>query len=234
MRSRALAVLAFAAACPRAAALVVYYNVFQQTSRRHEQLHGATGGPIWDEVDEIRYSTIGKGKMRNHVARICEVATVSPPREPTKRATRSGARPLPRSARRTLRNVAYLHDKGSFRNVFHSQVRARQNRGCCAGSATSAASRAKGDACDVLLDAFRRSRMHALRFGNMWLARCSYVKRLAAPPSFQKGMDAYWGTLGFDKGGTLMGTPWVGTGRYAWSVHSHPSVRPPTRSFWSC
>ena len=62
----------------------------------------------------------------------------------------------------------------------------------------------------------------------MWLARCSYVKRLIAPPAFQKGMDAYWGALGFDKGGTLLGTPWVGTGRYAMEhwVHSHPLVRP--------
>ena len=41
-------------------------------------------------------------------------------------------------------------------------------------------------------------------------------------------MDTYWGRLGFDKGGKLMGTPWVGTGRFAMEhwVHSHPSVRP--------
>ena len=62
----------------------------------------------------------------------------------------------------------------------------------------------------------------------MWLASCRYVAKLLPPPQFQKGMDTYWGALGFDKGGRLMGTPWVGTGRFAMEhwVHSHPSVRP--------
>ena len=62
----------------------------------------------------------------------------------------------------------------------------------------------------------------------MWLASCRYVATLLAPPAFQKGMDTYWGRLGFDIGGKGMGTPWVGTGRYAMEhwVHSHPSVRP--------
>ena len=128
--------------------------------------------------------------------------------------------------------MAYLHDKGSFRNVFHSQVRARQKRLRQAllrglGSVGCVAAITKGDACDVCSTHFT-ALPHQHTRGNMWLARCSYVKRLIAPPAFQRGMDAYWGALGFDKGGTLMGTPWVGTGRYAMEhwVHSHPSVRP--------
>ena len=73
---RALTLLVAAAACPRAAALVVYYNVFSKNVATaveivYEQLTELRAAPIWNEVDEIRYSTIGKGKMRNHVARIC-------------------------------------------------------------------------------------------------------------------------------------------------------------------
>ena len=68
---RALAVLALAAACPRAAALIVYYNVFSKSVATaveivYEQLTELRASPIWSEVEEIRYSTIGKGKMRNH------------------------------------------------------------------------------------------------------------------------------------------------------------------------
>ena len=71
---RALAVLALAAACPRAAALIVYYNVFSKSVATaveivYEQLTELRASPIWSEVEEIRYSTIGKGKMRNHVRR---------------------------------------------------------------------------------------------------------------------------------------------------------------------
>ena len=71
---RALALLVVAA-FPRAAALVVYYNVFSKNVATaveivYEQLTELRASPIWTEVEEIRYSTIGKGKMRNHVARI--------------------------------------------------------------------------------------------------------------------------------------------------------------------
>ena len=59
-------------------------------------------------------------------------------------------------------------------------------------------------------------------------ASCRYVATLLPPHVFQEGMDAYWGALNFTTGGTLLGWPWVGTGRYAMEhwVHSHPSVRP--------
>ena len=64
----------------------------------------------------------------------------------------------------------------------------------------------------------------------MWLASCRYVAKLLPPPQFQKGMDTYWGRLGFAISGppAMQGTPWVGTGRYAMEhwVHSHPLVRP--------
>ena len=128
--------------------------------------------------------------------------------------------------------VAYLHDKGSFRNVFSRKVKERQKRLRQAllrglGSVGCVAAITKTDTCDVCSTHFS-ALPHQHAKGNMWLARCSYVKRLIAPPAFQKGMDAYWGRLGFDTGGRLMGTPWVGTGRFAMEhwVHSHPSVRP--------
>ena len=67
---RALALLvAAAAAFPRAAALVVYYNVFSKNVATaveivYEQLTELRASPIWTEVDEIRYSTIGMGEWQ--------------------------------------------------------------------------------------------------------------------------------------------------------------------------
>ena len=142
---RALALLVAAAACPRAAALVVYYNVFSKSVATaveivYEQLTELRASPIWDEVEEIRYSTIGKGKMRNHVARICrEVNAMRPQGASKKPCVRLGSHKTGHEER-TLTplhaycqahpeaSVAYLHDKGSFRNVFSRQVKARQKR----------------------------------------------------------------------------------------------------------
>ncbi|CAH0371672.1 unnamed protein product [Pelagomonas calceolata] len=238
---RALAVLAFAAACPRAAALVVYYNVFSKNVATaveivYEQLTELRAAPIWDDVEEIRYSTIGKGKMRNHVERICREVNATTCRRLGSHKTGHEERTLTPLHAFCTKNpeasVAYLHDKGSFRNVFNRSVRGRQKRLRQAllrglGSVGCLAAITKGDACDVCSTHFT-ALPHQHTKGNMWLASCRYVATLLAPPSFQKGMDAYWGRLGFDKGGTLLGTPWVGTGRYAMEhwVHSHPSVRP--------
>ena len=195
---RALAVLAAAAACPRAAALVVYYNVFSKSVATaveivYEQLTELRASPIWDEVEEIRYSTIGKGKMRNHVARICrEVNAMRPQGASKKPCVRLGSHKTGHEER-TLTplhaycqahpddSVAYLHDKGSFRNVFHSQVRARQKRLRQAllrglGSVGCVAAITKGDACDVCSTHFS-ALPHQHAKGNMWLARCSYVGR---------------------------------------------------------
>jgi len=102
---RALALLVAAAACPRAAALVVYYNVFSKSVATaveivYEQLTELRASPIWDEVEEIRYSTIGKGKMRNHVARICrEVNAMRPQGASKKPCVRLGAK-VPADVRR--------------------------------------------------------------------------------------------------------------------------------------
>ena len=73
---RALALLVAATALPRTTALIVYYNVFSKNVATaveivYEQLTELRAAPIWASVEEVRYSTIGKGKMRNHVERIC-------------------------------------------------------------------------------------------------------------------------------------------------------------------
>ena len=237
---RALALLVVAAACPRAAALVVYYNVFSKNVATaveivYEQLTELRAAPIWNDVEEIRYSTIGKGKMRNHVARICREVNATCRRLGSHKTGHEERTLTPLHAFCTKNldvSVAYLHDKGSFRNVFNRSVRGRQKRLRQAllrglGSVGCLAAITKGDACDVCSTHFT-ALPHQHTKGNMWLASCRYIAKLLAPPAFQKGMDAYWGRLGFDKGGTLMGTPWVGTGRYAMEhwVHSHPSVRP--------
>ena len=237
---RALVLLVAAAAFPRTAALVVYYNVFSKNVATaveivYEQLTELRAAPIWNEVDEIRYSTIGKGKMRSHVARICREVNATCRRLGSHKTGHEERTLTPLHAFCTKNpeaSVAYLHDKGSFRNVFNRSVRGRQKRLRQAllrglGSVGCLAAITKGDACDVCSTHFT-ALPHQHTKGNMWLASCRYIAKLLAPPAFQKGMDAYWGALGFDKGGTLMGTPWVGTGRYAMEhwVHSHPLVRP--------
>ena len=239
---RALALLVGAAAFPRTTALIVYYNVFSKNVATaveivYEQLTELRAAPIWASVEEVRYSTIGKGKMRNHVERIC--------RELNMRCRRLGSHKTGHEERTLTplhafctknpeESVAYLHDKGSFRNVFATQVRARQKRLRQAllrglGSDGCVAAITKGDACDVCSTHFT-ALPHQHAKGNMWLAKCSYVATLLAPPQFQKSMDTYWGRLGFMISGPphMQGTPWVGTGRYAMEhwVHSHPSVRP--------
>ena len=159
---RALAVLVAAAAFPRAAALVVYYNVFSKNVATaveivYEQLTELRAAPIWNEVDEIRYSTIGKGKMRNHVARICREVNATCRRLGSHKTGHEERTLTPLHAFCTKNpeaSVAYLHDKGSFRNVFNRSVRGRQKRLRQAllrglGSVGCLAAITKGDACDV-------------------------------------------------------------------------------------
>ena len=111
------------------------------------------------------------------------------------------------------KKVAYIHSKGSFHNNDeNTKLRKFLTRGAlskeCANLPFS---------CNVC-----SSRMsplpHPHTSGNMWLARCDYIKRLKDPYQFETQMSFF-------------GDPddaCVGTGRYAaehW-VHSHPSVMP--------
>eukprot|EP00984_Skeletonema_dohrnii_P038784 scaffold42455_cov322-Skeletonema_dohrnii-CCMP3373.AAC.1 len=60
---------------------------------------------------------------------------------------------------------------------------------------------------------------HPHNGGNMWAARCNYIRKLINPVMFPKSMAQLYHDAGND--------PWIGTGRYAaehW-VHSHPTIQ---------
>ncbi len=110
--------------------------------------------------------------------------------------------------------VVYIHNKGSFHPSKKNDILRRfLTRGAlseeCSNMPTT---------CDVC-----SSRMsplpHPHTSGNMWAARCDYVKKLIDPLKFNEAMR----TKVHPKQNAC-----IGTGRYAaehW-VHSHPSVRP--------
>lgn len=110
--------------------------------------------------------------------------------------------------------VVYIHSKGTYhRTRANENLRHFLTRGAlsdeCAGLP---------DTCNVC-----SSRMSPLPHphtpGNMWLARCSYIRRLIRPIHFSNKLDAIYGKR----------EDWSkGTGRYSsehW-VHSHPTVSP--------
>jgi len=108
--------------------------------------------------------------------------------------------------------VVYLHDKGSLHpNRRNDLMRQRITKG-----ALSEACANLPDTCNVC-----SMRFSPLPFphvsGNMWLARCSYVKKLIAPSTFSKKMDSFRGK----------GNGW-GKQRFALEayIHYHNDARP--------
>lgn len=115
--------------------------------------------------------------------------------------------------------VVYIHSKGSF----HSRPENTRLRRFLTRGALSDACSFLPEECNVC-----SSRMspfpHPHTPGNMWLARCSYVKNLLNPLIFEVAMEEteYLGDVN-------KAAPWcLGRGRFAaehW-IHSHPSVQP--------
>lgn len=129
--------------------------------------------------------------------------------------------------------VAYLHNKGSFHpSALNELLRRFVTR--AAVSQTCAAALQSG-ACDVCSARFMPLPMFFTP-GNMWVARCEYIRRLLpADESFAAAMARAASRLdanGAASAATLVARPMseycTGQGRFAsehW-VHSHPSVRP--------
>lgn len=129
------------------------------------------------------------------------------------------------------RKVVYLHSKGSY----HPSLKNRRLRRFLTRGALSRECAALPDTCDVC-----SSRMspvpHPHTSGNMWLARCDYVRRLARPSLFRTAMDQvanYTDIHETPDGGGRKGlaenwSPCIGRGRFSaehW-IYSHPTVRP--------
>ena len=115
------------------------------------------------------------------------------------------------------RSVVYLHSKGSFtRNESNDQLRKFLTRGALSEECANIP-----NSCNVCSSRFSPV-PHPHTSGNMWLAKCSYVKNLIDPLKFEEAMN---------KLRTIrrkVTRSCVGRGRFAaehW-IHSHPSVKP--------
>lgn len=112
--------------------------------------------------------------------------------------------------------VVYIHNKGSYHPSEENTLLRRW-------LTTAALSRDCSNMppyCNVC--SFRMSPLpHPHTPGNMWSAKCNYIKNLLDPVDFQLKMKQF-----FDTGG-MQENPWeIGTDRFAaehW-VHSHPKV----------
>lgn len=111
---------------------------------------------------------------------------------------------------RPFEKVVYLHSKGSF-HPGRQNARLRRALSLSALSRDCAELPQQCNVCSMRMSPFP----HAHTPGNMWLARCSYVKKLLEPEAFLRAMGS-------------SDNPYFGSGRYAaehW-IHSHPSVNP--------
>lgn len=110
--------------------------------------------------------------------------------------------------------VVYLHNKGSF----HPKKKNDLLRKWLTRAALSKECATMPSSCNVC--SWRFSPLpHPHTSGNMWAARCEYIKKLINPMKFQRKMAQLYKNTG--------DSSWTGTGRFAaehW-VHSHPSIQ---------
>jgi len=116
------------------------------------------------------------------------------------------------------KSVVYLHSKGSFtRKKRNDQLRKFITRGALSEECANIP-----NSCNVCSSRFSPV-PHPHTSGNMWLAKCSYVKNLLDPLKFEKAMNKI---PRIRRRGFPLSCP--GRGRFAaehW-IHSHPSVKP--------
>jgi hypothetical protein len=110
--------------------------------------------------------------------------------------------------------VVYLHNKGSF----HPSKKNDLLRKWLSRAALSKECSSMPSSCNVC--SYRMSPLpHPHTSGNMWAAKCEYIKQLIDPTEFGVRMDQLYNNKR---------SHFIGTGRYAaehW-VHSHPRVHP--------
>ena len=116
--------------------------------------------------------------------------------------------------------VVYIHSKGSFHyNEDNNRLRRFLTRGALSEECADLP-----DTCNVC--STRMSPMpHPHTSGNMWLARCEYVKRLPQPSKFEELMSQHAEKMHIL---TEDCHSCFGLGRFSaehW-IHSHPSVKP--------
>ncbi|KAL3780466.1 hypothetical protein ACHAWO_011789 [Cyclotella atomus] len=114
--------------------------------------------------------------------------------------------------------VVYIHNKGSFHP---SKVNTMFRRFITPGALSRECSEMPPE-CNIC--SFRFSPLpHPHSPGNMWAARCNYIKLLLDPNKFEWEMERFYNISKMKEYSAA-----IGTGRYAaehW-VHSHPAVSP--------
>jgi hypothetical protein len=120
--------------------------------------------------------------------------------------------------------VAYIHNKGSTHNtqkntwLRHVHMRAVP---ACLSQLQRGGNAAQCNVCSARFSPLP----HFHTSGNMWVARCSYVKELYEPDRFEGAMERVWAHRPISTEGT---NSMEGRRRYSsehW-VHSHPAVTP--------
>jgi len=114
--------------------------------------------------------------------------------------------------------VAYLHSKGSYTATVEN---GRLRRFITTGALSMECANMPKDMCNICASRFSPA-PHPHTSGNMWLARCDYIKQLKDPDTFEQAMDS----LGYTGGERYLACD--GRGRYSaehW-VLSHPNVKP--------
>jgi hypothetical protein len=115
------------------------------------------------------------------------------------------------------KKVVYMHSKGSFTAT---QQNGKLRRFLTSGVLSEECA-TMPDTCNMCSSRFSPV-PHPHTSGNMWLAKCDYVKKLIDPEKFEEAMDG----LSYEGGNEFLACD--GRGRYSaehW-VHSHPSVKP--------
>lgn len=114
--------------------------------------------------------------------------------------------------------VIYIHSKGTFhRSDTNDKLRRFLTRGALSKNCENLP-----DTCNVC-SSHISALPHLHTPGNMWLARCSYVKKLLPPLKFQQKMTDL--RIKYHIG---INRPRLGAGRWAFEhwILSHPDVRP--------
>ena len=122
--------------------------------------------------------------------------------------------------------VVYLHSKGSF----HPKPKNTRLRKFLTAGALSEECALVGTQCNVCSTRFSPL-PHPHTPGNMWLARCDYIRKLIDPLQFEETMNSIYSartnTTQCKRMDDISESSCVGLGRFSaehW-VHSHPSVK---------
>jgi len=198
--------------------VTAFYNVFNGDPHTFEEVVKDQVGFIstfLDRIDRIHVVYFGKHHLTYHVPSHSPKYVLSPASAPegdelvTQSALHTHCQAYPND------QVIYMHSKGSYHPCPKNNAFRRHNmrgiRGCINSNALS-----HGDVCGTRTT----SMPHPHYSGNMWIARCDYVRMLPSPEEFRQRINTI----------DIEGCPEWATGKNRFSVENwiltHPLVVP--------